>query len=401
MASSPYSDEIVEDNYYDPWLLEDHPLRSYPTECCPGLLMYLQTWYAAVRKNWGERIFRVVCLLVALQFLAILPYGITYLIPKSNWDQFEEQTYVARWPAELESGDGQSTCLSVNPRAHAGAIQQSIAAGCTGARASAWLHSDELLVGSSLSRLDARHNLNSLYLEPLLEKLETRKANGLDAEGGLFEDPAQSYLLMVDIKSSIEAVWPHLMSQLATLRQKGYLSHMKDNEFVTKPVTVVVTGRAISELEGLENAHNDIFFDASLDDLVLSDSQSDLLERDSNDADESKRAPVQTQENQPSTQQGFYSATANFITTVGFPHQGRFSRQQIELIRAQVQAARQRGFKLRYEGIPRRKGKMRDLIWHVLAREGADLIEVDWNANGKGWWRLFTTGTGSGGKYVL
>jgi hypothetical protein len=26
---------------YDPWLLDDHPLRSYPTECIPGLGAYL------------------------------------------------------------------------------------------------------------------------------------------------------------------------------------------------------------------------------------------------------------------------------------------------------------------------------------------------------------------------
>lgn len=26
---------------YDPWLLDDHPLRSYPTECIPGLGGYL------------------------------------------------------------------------------------------------------------------------------------------------------------------------------------------------------------------------------------------------------------------------------------------------------------------------------------------------------------------------
>jgi hypothetical protein len=33
---------------YDPWLLEDHPLRSYPTECIPGLSPYLYGVYQSL-----------------------------------------------------------------------------------------------------------------------------------------------------------------------------------------------------------------------------------------------------------------------------------------------------------------------------------------------------------------
>lgn len=45
---------------YDPWLLDDHPLRSYPTECIPGLGTYLD-------ESCGKRnkaFLRVGCVLI-------------------------------------------------------------------------------------------------------------------------------------------------------------------------------------------------------------------------------------------------------------------------------------------------------------------------------------------------
>ncbi|KAJ5554769.1 hypothetical protein N7535_007215 [Penicillium sp. DV-2018c] len=46
---------------HDPWLLDDHPLRSYPTECIPGLSAYLN-------ESLGKRkaiLFRVGCLILS------------------------------------------------------------------------------------------------------------------------------------------------------------------------------------------------------------------------------------------------------------------------------------------------------------------------------------------------
>ncbi|KAJ5173542.1 uncharacterized protein N7500_001473 [Penicillium coprophilum] len=36
---------------YDPWLLDDHPLRSHPTECIPGLSLYLDEYYESIGKR--------------------------------------------------------------------------------------------------------------------------------------------------------------------------------------------------------------------------------------------------------------------------------------------------------------------------------------------------------------
>lgn len=53
---------------YDVILFDDHPLRSYPTECIPGLSMYLTQWYTAARKNAGERIFHSACVLLVILY---------------------------------------------------------------------------------------------------------------------------------------------------------------------------------------------------------------------------------------------------------------------------------------------------------------------------------------------
>lgn len=56
---------------YDPLLLEDHPLRGYPRELPPGLDLFVQNWYHTIRKNWRERLFRAVCLLLIFLYVFI------------------------------------------------------------------------------------------------------------------------------------------------------------------------------------------------------------------------------------------------------------------------------------------------------------------------------------------
>jgi hypothetical protein len=57
----------VEEGFDPSEILDDHPLRSYPRECCPELKYYLLAWYSVAWRNWNDRIFRLVCvLLIAL-----------------------------------------------------------------------------------------------------------------------------------------------------------------------------------------------------------------------------------------------------------------------------------------------------------------------------------------------
>lgn len=328
-----------------------------------------------------------------MQFVAILPTVISYLLPETN----EDLTPVAQWPSEYDSPNSPSRCLSYNPRTHTDAIQYAIAAGCTGAKADLWLHGSDLLVGSSLANLDEKHTLQSLYLDPLLAKLHNRPSDTVSRSvpGGLFTDPAQSFVLLLEVKTSSPAALSTLVAQLNALRQKGYLTRVEGrDEVVAGPVTVILTGH-----NGAVNRpyHDEIFYDTSLDELALEDydqpwkiprgGRGGLLPPSSSSSSSDSR-----DSRKPSAVTALFSATANFHDSIGRPRRGRFSPQQLALIRAQVQAAHRRGLQARYYGIPQGRGRLSEYIWRVLVHEGADLLDVDWEESYRhAWWRRWGT----------
>ena len=53
-ANTDFYDDEDYDDKYEQWMMEDHPLRSYPTECCPG---WSRVWN-------GGRVFRLVCVVM-------------------------------------------------------------------------------------------------------------------------------------------------------------------------------------------------------------------------------------------------------------------------------------------------------------------------------------------------
>lgn len=334
---------------------------------------------------------------IIAQSIAIIPTAISYMLPKETG---EDQVPRAQWPSEFvtPNNNSPSRCLSYNPRTHTDAIQYAIAAGCTGAKADLWLHSSDLLVGSSFANLDEKHTLQSLYLEPLLAKLQNRPSDTLaqgssPSQPGLFRDPTQSFILLLEVKTSSHAALPRLVSQLDGLRQKGYLTRLDGEKVIPGPVTVVITGHG-----SVERAyHDEIFFDVSLDELAMEDydqpwklSQRKSSSPPSNDTRTPSAAPTDTTKPQKGnhlTHSTIYSATANFHDSIGRPRRGRFSPQQIALIRAQVQAAHRRGLKVRYDAIPQGRGRLCEYIWRVLVQEGADLLDVDWQESYRqAWW---------------
>ena len=57
---------------YERWLMEDHPLRSYPTECCPGLLRWWSSESSGVKAG---RLFRLLCVVVMMLYAIYAPYS--------------------------------------------------------------------------------------------------------------------------------------------------------------------------------------------------------------------------------------------------------------------------------------------------------------------------------------
>lgn len=59
-ANTDFDDD--EGDEYERWMMEDHPLRSYPTECCPGMLRF---------SAQGGQLFRLVCVVVIFLYVCL------------------------------------------------------------------------------------------------------------------------------------------------------------------------------------------------------------------------------------------------------------------------------------------------------------------------------------------
>ncbi|OJJ47144.1 hypothetical protein ASPZODRAFT_132095 [Penicilliopsis zonata CBS 506.65] len=367
------SSEETHDDEYDMWMMEDHPLRAFPKECCPSIIYFLESRYRVARRNWGEGIFRIVCLLlmvaVLVQAFVTVYKTLPWLLVGENWaDESWDRPGdghpgSARWPDEWKDYDRSISCLSYYPHAHFKAIQNSLEYGCTGLRTDIWLHQNQILVGESIVALDSRHTLQNTYLGPLWNELEllSHAPGQATSLQSLFDaETNRTFVLVLNFKSPMQMLWPQVDALLDPFRQKGYLTHLNGSQVVHRPVTVMFSGRVASG--DMDMVAPDIFFDRTLDDLVLEDEE---------------EHPQQSPKTPPGTAANVMAATANFKESIGRPHRGRFSPRQVELIRAQVQAAHRRGLLARYEGLPQWHGKLRDLIWQTLVQAGADLIEVE------------------------
>ncbi|PYI24663.1 hypothetical protein BO99DRAFT_418262 [Aspergillus violaceofuscus CBS 115571] len=401
---------LLEAQEYDSYswvLLEDHPLRSHPTECCPGIWWMLQQWYATVRKLWGDRIFSIICLLlmfgVMVQFLSLLPDGLSYLFFREH---YTAQAGFVHWPAEF---DGQpAACIAYNPRSHPDAIQYVIAAGCTGIKADIWLQDEELYVGTSNASLRPHLTLRNVYLDPLLQHLDAEKTPEGSVQSTAMSHHGtatdEQFVLFLEFRSPIRDGWPHLLAELQILNERGYLTHRDDTKIVNKAVTIVIVGD-----ESVDPAHEEYHQDFNHESIFIDD-QLFMKRPESASKPQGNEAQLfkgKGSQSRPSWEewkkltskemqhkvQSAFTTTMNLSEEVGAPHRGRFSRQQLDLIQAHVEQAHKRGLKARFGGIPCSSQRLQRLIWRVLVKAGADLIDVDWTGcHRQAWRQFFTTG---------
>ncbi|KAF4455216.1 cyanate hydratase [Fusarium austroafricanum] len=145
-----------------------------------------------------------------------------------------------------------------------------IDAGCIGIEADVWAVQDELYVGHNLGGLSTGQTLTSMYIRPLMELLLAQnlyRDPSLPPRGVYGRKPGQTLVLLVDLKSNPNTSWPLLLEKLEPLRQRGWLSHVDDGKFISRPVTVVGTGETEVRLVNEDSPLRDIFFDAPLDQL--------------------------------------------------------------------------------------------------------------------------------------
>jgi len=91
----------------------------------------------------------------------------------------------------------------------------------------------ELLVAHTVRELDSDKTLQSLYLDPLRERIE---ANG----GRVYRDHAETLVLLIDIKSDGNEMWPVLHEVLA--KYADILTVVEDGQLKPGPVHAIISG---------------------------------------------------------------------------------------------------------------------------------------------------------------
>jgi hypothetical protein len=187
----------------------------------------------------------------AFQLIRLLPINTTKSLPHDSSPRIHIRPQV-----------GACTFPTLDTRPHA--LKSALDAGCDGLRTAIWVHDNELQIGNTVAGPDSETFINRLGLDPLLAKLDevvAEVANG-ETPNGSRPDPSQTFLLMLDAKTSLHELYPLLVEQLDILRQRGYLSHWDGQNSVHRPVTVVVTGESSPETDCVNHSYSDVFWSA-------------------------------------------------------------------------------------------------------------------------------------------
>jgi len=230
--------------------------------------------------------------------------------------------------------------------------------------------------------------------------------------------------MLIDFKSADPALWWKLNSQLTPLREKSYLTYFNGTAIIEKPITIVGTGDAPFDLLTANSTYRDVFYDAPLEDMADLSSwwpnpnraqdpsrghnlprrdvpASDILDNRIDTAiaqqtDSGEDKPTKSESDSSDIYNPFnsYYASTSFTKSIGRVWGSRLTQEQLQLIRGQIRGAHQRGLKVRYWGLPQWPIGLRNHIWHILMREGVDMLNVDdlrqatnwdWRRR-KGWW---------------
>lgn len=262
--------------------------------------------------------------------------------------------------------------------------------GCTGVEADVWLFDEELYVGHNTNALTRTRTFRSMYVDPLLKMLDRKNELGeiavtSDIKHGVFDTaPAQTLVLLVDFKNNGHDIFPVVSQQLAALREKRYLTYFNGEATIEGPITVVATGNAPFDLVTANSTYRDIFFDAPLDSLY--ETRSNSISHSVDKSGESVSVHITERGGQgtvgttPSSHFDFtnsYYASVNFGSSIGWLWFGHISDVQLDLIRGQIRGAHARGLKARYWGAPKWPIGLRNKVWKLLVEEGVDYLNGD------------------------
>jgi hypothetical protein len=166
----------------------------------------------------------------------------------------------------------------------------------------------------------------------------------------------QTLYLWVDSKTSGPETFEAVIAALEPLRQKGYLTTVKNNETLTEgPVTVIGTGNTPYDMVG-PVADRDYFYDGPLATL--------------NETVNAGITPLIS----PIASTSFSSAIGDL--SLGEPN-AVLSEDQISTLRSQIAFAKEKGILARYWGAPSYPIRARNILWTTLLNEGVGLLNAD------------------------
>jgi hypothetical protein len=281
------------------------------------------------------------------------------------------------WPPDLTKDVIPVPCHSHNDYTRPMPLFSALKAGCIGVEADVWLIDEELHVAHTKPKVTHDRTLRSLYVVPLVGLLEEQNPAKDQPLHGVFEtDPDQGLVLLIDFKTNGAEALPYVISHLSPLRDRGYLTHWNGVEVVNGPITAVATGNAPFDLLTANSTYRDIFYDAPLE--LMEDGEPRPLHRvrreDEGQGYSGTPGVVGPDTFNPSNS---YYASVSYEKSIGFPWHLYITSKQLDRIRAQINGAHRRGLKVRYWSTPSWPRSLRNHIWGVLVREGADMLNVD------------------------
>jgi hypothetical protein len=269
------------------------------------------------------------------------------------------------WPEDFSRDIVPKPCHSHNDYWRSVPLYEALAVGCISIEADIWLTDDsDFLVSHSWDSATQNRTLKSLYLDPLVNILTQRNVSTASSSYkriGVFDtSPNTSIILLIDFKSDGAETWPILLSQLAPLRDKNWLTYYDGETLHLGPLTIVGTGNTPFNLIQQNSTNRYIFFDAPL--LSISDDQYN-------------------------TTNSYYASSA-LKPAVGRLWFNTLSSRQVDMVQKQVRAAQEKGLKSRYWDTPSWPISARDGIWRRLEESGVGILNVDDLVSATRWnWR--------------
>ncbi len=129
---------------------------------------------------------------------------------------------------------------SHNDYEHQRPLLDALDQGFNSVEADIWLVNGKLLVAHDRNQVREERTLESLYLNPLRQRVA--------AFGGTVHPKTGGFMLLIDVKAQPSEVWPVLKQSLSAY--KSFLTQFTDTSTITRAVTVVLSGaRPIEQVQ--------------------------------------------------------------------------------------------------------------------------------------------------------